>query len=134
MGKRILREKEGRREGAPAGRNRQMTPDEEVGHRAPPCRQISSRQLPHLAAGEIVASPERRRSARIEGSGLFFHIMDTPLRASGHGGGYRKPTCAILCIISSCYHVFMSHSYQPLDPVPNPKCRLLNTVNSMESQ
>ena len=29
------------------------------------------------------------RSARIEGSGLFFHIMDTPLRALGHGGGFR---------------------------------------------
>ena len=67
MGKGIRREKEGHREGAPAGRSRQMMPDEEVGHRAPPRRQKLSRQLPHLAAREIVASPERRRPARIEG-------------------------------------------------------------------
>ena len=67
MGKGIRREKEGHREGAPAGRSRQMMPDEEVGHRVPPRRQKLSRQLPHLAAREIVASPERRRPARIEG-------------------------------------------------------------------
>jgi hypothetical protein len=73
MGKGIRREKEGRREGAPAGRSRQVMPDEEVGHRAPPRRQKLSRQLPHLAAQEIVASPKRRRPARIEGEIMGAH-------------------------------------------------------------
>jgi hypothetical protein len=45
MGQRLVRAKEGRRECAPGGRCHQMTPDEVVGHRAPPCRRNWGRQL-----------------------------------------------------------------------------------------
>ena len=42
-----------------------------------------------------------------------------------------EPTFAILCSIDVLHNVFMSHSNQPLDPVPTPKCSLINDVNSM---